>query len=169
VVSEYVTEDSLEGIALTLIESVQATQHLASVIIPLEGELLGGCLGDLLRRFREGLFGALLGGFLGRLWRLRRFGGFDSSHLEQTITMIWRSGEMKIREREKREEKRENVEVSRGSRVRDGGYGKRWRKKDSVGETEVRGPWKLTSSRGLPQGVYRVFALALTSRAREWT
>jgi hypothetical protein len=94
VVSEYVTEDSLEDIALTLIESVQAAQHLASVIIPLEGELLGGFLGDLLRSFREGPFGALLVGFLGSLWRLGGFEGFDSSHLEETITMI-KPGEIK--------------------------------------------------------------------------
>jgi hypothetical protein len=98
VVSEYVTEDSLEDIAFTLIESVQATQHLASVIIPLEGELLRGLFGDL-RSFREGLFGAFLGGFLGSLRRLGRFGGFDSSHLEKTIMMIWKPGGMKRCER----------------------------------------------------------------------
>lgn len=51
---------------LTVVESVQTTQNLSTVVIPLEGDLLGGFLGGLFRG-RGG------------------FGGFEVCHLEQTM------------------------------------------------------------------------------------
>lgn len=56
----------LKIIMLTVVESIQTTQNLSTVVIPLNGDPLGGFLG--------GLFG-------GR----EVFGGFGACHLEQTM------------------------------------------------------------------------------------